>query len=229
MKHPRLLLFSSTGLVAVAVCAAFLSNANLVKFNRTGFVRAAAPTNTRRVWILNNDNWWIDNNFYVYAWNANGNDTTSKVTNVLSDYYYGLGYCDVTLTGATTDLKVIIRNGNWGDYNQTVTIDLGEFGSDDVVWMNSGSTWNSTDNRNDRNASHGTTTGFSGAQLAVIMSKYDTCSSNNTNGYHAYPQVKLNFIDETSTSALSTKVYGQDVYTIQDYLDAMEERHLANA
>ena len=190
-------------------------------------VKAAAPTDTRRVWIINNDNWWTDNNFYLHAWNSNGNVTTSKVTNILSDYYHGLGYIDVTLTGAANSLNVIVRNGAWGNNNQTVALDLGAIGSGDTVWMNSGVTWNSTDQRNDRNASKGTTNGFSGAQLAVIMSHYDTCSSANTNGYNSYPQMETNFFLKTAQSEFSTKVYGQDVYTIQDYVDAMYARYNA--
>ena len=241
MKHPRLLLFSSTGLVAVAVCAAFLSNANLIKFNRTGFVRASAPTNTRRVWLVDNNgnstdtNWWTGSTLYVFAWTSQAASTEFKVTEeVLSDYYKGLWYVDVTLTGVTTDLSVIVRVGNdsgayaWGNNNQTFTQPLGEFGdSADVIWLNNGVTWDGDNNRNSRSASIGSAP-LGAAQLSVVMSKYNTCSPNNTNGYHAYPQVKKDFEEPSDPTEFSTKVYGQDVYTIQDYLDAMEERHLAN-
>ena len=241
MKYPRLVLMSATGLVALSASVAFFSN-NKITLNRTGFVKAAAPTNTRRIWIVDNNgnngdtNWWTGSTLYAYAWTSQAAATEFKVTQeVLSDYYKGLWYVDVTLTGVTTDLSVIVRVGNdsgaysWGNNNQTFTQPLGEFGdSGDVIWLNNGVTWDGDNNRNSRSASIGSTSGLSAAQLAVVMSKYNTCSSANTNGYHAYPQVVKDFIDPSDPSEFSTKVYGQDVYTIQDYLDAMEERHLAN-
>lgn len=221
--------FLLSGLIVFSVFSAFLFNGSNVAVSgalgRAHRTKAAAPTNTRRVWIINNDNWWTDNNFYLHAWNANGNVTTGKVTNVLSDYFHGLGYIDVTLAGAASSLNVIVRNGDWGNYNQTVSLSLPALGGEDTIWMNSGTTW--ADDRHNRNASVGTTSGFSGAQLAVIMSKYDTCSSANTNGYNSYPQMETNFFLKTEQSAFSTKVYGQDVYTIQDYVDGMYERYNA--
>ena len=224
LKTVLTIALSTVGLGS-AVTLGAVSNQN-VKFLSAN---ASAPTNTRRIWILNNDNWWTDNNFFVYAWNESGNfgsAETTKVTNVLSDYYHGLGYADITLAGATTSLKLRVVN-SWGNYGQTVTLDLPAFGGEDVVWLNSGETWDSSENRNDRNASLGTTSGFSGEQLGVVMSKYDTCSDANTNGYNAYPQLKKNFLDKTDSSAFSTKVYGQDTYTIQDYIDGMLARYSA--
>lgn len=212
--------FSTVGLgSAVGLGVASGNNVKFLSANAT------APTNTRRIWILNNDNWWTDNNFFVHAWNDNGNVDTAKVTNVLSDYYHGLGYVDVTLAGATTSLKIQVVN-SWGDYGQTVTLELPAFGGADVVWMNNGGTWDSAHNRNDRNAELKATTGFSGAQLGVIMSKYDSCSDANTNGYNAYPQVNTNFVIPTDDDQLDSLVYNS-TYTIRQHLAGMNERYSA--
>ena len=146
---------------------------------------------------------------------------------VLNDYYHGLGYVDVTLADAATSLDVIVVN-SWGDYGQTVTLSLTALGDEDVVWLNSGGIWDASESRNNRNASLGTTNGFSGAQLGVILSKYNTCSANNTNGYNAYPQMETNFFLKTDQSEFSALVYGQNTYTCQDYVDGMYERYNAN-
>ena len=111
---------------------------------------------------------------------------------------------------------------NWNNDTYMVSLNLdalatGSFSEENVIK-------DYKENHNSRNASIGTTNGFSGAQLAVVMSKYNTCSSNTTNGYNAYSQMKTNFFDKTESAAFSFKVYGQDVYTIQDYVDAMAAR-----
>lgn len=211
---------------------------NFSKSNNVTAVKAEAPTNTRRVWIIDNNNssdpntgWWTGSTMWAYCWNSNGESEIKVEEEVLSDYYKGLWYFDVNLEEATSGLNVIMRIGNsdgaynWGTNNQTFTLSLGEFGGEDTIWLNGGVTWDGDKNRNSRNASIGTTNGFSGEQLAVVTSKYDTCSSANTNGYNAYPQFKKNFVDKTAESALSTLVYGQSTYTIQDYVDGMALRY----
>ena len=130
------------------------------------------------------------------------------------------------MAGATTSLNLRIVHGNWGSESQTQALTLPAFGSDDVVWMNSGLIWDSSENRNDRKASLGTTTGFSGEQLGVVMSKYDSCSDANTNGYNAYPQVNTNFIVPTDDDQLDTLVYNS-TYTIRQHLAGMYERYSA--
>ena len=193
-------------------------------------VSAAAPTNTRRVWIINNDNWWTDNDYYVYAWNASGNNTSSAVHMVLTDAYHGVGYCDIELTNATSEIHVIVRDGgqDWGSNNQTVTIDLPAFGGGDTIWLNSGVTWNSKDNRNDRNASAGITNGFSAIQMHWILVNggIDTCAATNTNGYFAYPQMNKNFFEPTDVDLTGEIVSGS--YSVQDYIDGMQARYNAN-
>ena len=227
------------GLTVSSLSVAAISSSSTSSFERNKVAKAAAPTNTRRIWIIDNNgtssdtSWWTGSTLYVYYWNGNGDGTAKVTEEVLSDYYKGLWYVDITLTAATTSLNVIVRVGNdsgaydWGNNNQTFTQPLGAFGDEDTIWLNNGVSWDSSGNRNSRSASIGTTNGFSGAQLAVIMSKYNTCSSNNTNGYNAYPQMKKNFFDKTDSSAFSTKVHGQDTYTIQDYIDGMYERYSA--
>ena len=221
---------STIGLVGATVGASLVNN----RFDG-GLLAANAevPTNTRRIWIRNNDNWWTDNDYYAYAWvgeGGSGNDTTSAAVHmVLTDYYYGLGYVDITLPNATSGIKVIIRDGgtSWGNNNQTVTVTLGEFGTGDVIHLNSGVTWNGADNRNDRNASVGTTDGFSAQQLKWILINggIDTCSSANTNGYNAYPQMNVNFFEPTNVDLTGEIV--SDTYSVQDYIDGMYARYSA--
>ena len=67
-------LLATTALGAGAVTV--VASNNVKKFEPTN---AAAPTNTRRIWIINNDNWWTDNNYYVHAFNENGKVDTSKL------------------------------------------------------------------------------------------------------------------------------------------------------
>lgn len=225
------------GAIALSAGIAILSQSTSgLKFSSPRISNAAAPTNQRRVWLIDNNgnagetSWWTGSTMYVYYWNDSGSGEIKVSEEVLSDYYKGLWYVDISLANVTTSLNVIVRVGNdsgaynWGNNNQTFTQPLGALGVADTIWLNNGVSWDSGGNRNSRQASIGTTNGFSGAQLSVVMSKYNTCSSNTTNGYNAYSQMKTNFFDKTDSSAFSTKVYGQDVYTIQDYVDAMAAR-----
>lgn len=237
MKSLKLVLGLALGTTGLGGVAAYGVANNVV--SKVFPTEASAPTNQRRLWIIDNNgnsgdtSWWTGSTLYVYYWNSNGDGTIKvpKSNMVLDDYYKGLWYVDITLKDITTSFNVIVRVGNdegpygWGDNNQTGTQPLGALGGDDVIWLNNGHYRDNTENRYSRNASIGTTNGFSGAQLAVVMSKYNTCSSNVTNGYNAYPQIKHNFIDKTAASELSTKVYGQNVYTIQDYVDGMYLRY----
>ena len=211
--------------IGVATVAAFASS-------RVSKVDAATmPTNTRRVWIINNDNWWVENTFYVEATN-NLDETvqSAQITPVLNngDYYYGLSYADITVANATSAIDVRVRYSGteMGNYNQTVLLHLPAFGGEDTIWMNSGST--EVDGRQDRNASLGTTNGFSAEQLCGVLSNggYDTCSTANTNGYNAYPQMKTNFFDKTNVDLTGVIVSGS--YSVQDYIDGMNARYTAN-
>ncbi len=189
---------------------------------------ATMPSNTRRIWIINNDNWWTDNDYYAYAWNAKGNATSSTVHMVLTDAYHGIGYVDIELEDATSAIDVIVRDGgtDWGNDNQTITVSLPAFGGADTIWLNSGVTWNGS--RNDRNASVGTTNGFNAIQLHWILVNggFDTCSPANTNGYNAYPQMKTNIFDKTDVDLTGEIV--SETYSVQDYIDGMSARYTKN-
>ena len=224
------------GVIALSTGIAILSQ-NINSFGISSFrvSYAAAPTNQRRVWVVDNNgsssetSWWSSHSLFLHYWNDRGGGEIKANEKVLSDYYKGLWYFDVSLEDVTTSLRLIVRVGDdepmsWGDNNQTFTLELGAIGTADTIWLNDGVSMDYKENHNSRNASIGTTNGFSGAQLAVVMSKYNTCSSNTTNGYNAYSQMKTNFFDKTESAAFSFKVYGQDVYTIQDYVDAMAAR-----
>lgn len=230
MKGIKVLLGLSITAVGISAVSLGVASSNKTSLNT---VTAAAPTNQRRIWIVNNDNWWKENNYGAEVSNGSQTVVTSKVEIILSDYYPGgLGFVDVTIPNATSALTVRILNDvtdtEHGNYKQTVELNLPAFGGADVIWMNSGETWDSVHEWNDRNASVGTTNGFSGDQLGVILSKFDTCSSATTNGYNAFPQLKTNMFDKTASGAFDTYVYGQSTYTCRDYADAMSERHEAN-
>lgn len=222
---------ATAGVVTVAAV-----NASSIEIQQ---VQAAAPTNTRRIWIIDNNgdsgdtNWWTGSTLYAYVWNSNGSATLKVEHEVLSDYYKGLWYVDVTLAGATTSLNVIMRVGNssgaysWGNNNQTFTQPLGAFGTADTIWLNNGVTWDSGENRNSRSASVGTSTGLSAAQAKYLFVNggLDTCANTNTNGYFAYPQLDKNFFEPT-TADLTTQSVG--AYTVQECIDGMELRYNAN-
>ena len=236
MKGIKLVLGLSLATIGVGAVSFGLVSSNNLSLNTAN---AEAPTNQRRIWIVDNNgdssdtNWWTSSTMYAYAYNANGNVQTKVENKVLSDYYCGLHYVDITLAGATADLTVRIRVGNEegpyseGNNNQSGYVELGSLGGEDVVWLNNGVFYESDQGRNSRNVSKGTA-GSSAAQLAVIMSKYNTCSNSPASGYHAYEQIKTNFYDPTKDPARdTTNVYGK-TYTIKEDMDAMKERHQAN-
>ena len=237
MRRKYIGYFLLSGSVVISMLSALFFNGSSISFKRTLHTKAAAPTNTRRIWIIDNNGdsgdtkWWTGSTLYVYYWNGSGDGTVKVSNQVLDDYYKGLWYVDLTLANITTSVNLIFRVGDssnpyaWGNNNQTFTQPLGAFGGLDTIWLNNGVSWDSSQNRNSRQASISATNGFSGAQLAVIMSYYNTCSTANTNGYNSYPQMEQNFFLKTEQSAFSTKVYGQDVYTIQDYVDGMYARY----
>ena len=228
MKKQKVMLLIATLTLGLVAGTAIFTKSNISVID-TRQSRAPAPSNTIRIWIVNNDNWWTDNNYFVHAWNASGNVDTAKVTSVLTDYYHGLGYVDVSLANATSTLQIQVVN-SWGEYGQTVTLTLPAFGGEDTVWMNSGGTYDNDHGRNDRNASLGTTSGFSAAQLASILAGFNTCSSTNTYGYNSYPQLQTNFFAKcdadvlASTTTLADYDYGEYVAAGKDY-DQIQKIH----
>ena len=237
MKGIKVLLGLSITAVGVGAVSLGVASTNKASLNT---VTAAAPTNQRRIWVVDNNgdssdtNWWTGKTFYAYAWNANGTVEVKFDEMVLDDYGCGLHYVDITLAAATTSLNVIIRVGDdtapysWGNNNQSGEAYLGALGTADVVYLNNGVFWESNPGRNSRNISLGKA-GASAAQLAVIASKYDTCSAAVTNGYHAFEQFETDFYNPTDDPARdTTMVYGQSTYTIKDCYDGMKARHEAN-
>lgn len=192
---------------------------------------ATAPTNTRRVWVIDNNGesastkWWSSSTMYAHTWTT-GEAVTIKLENkVIDGYYKGLWYFDVELASATTSLKVIIRVGNasaaydWGNNNQTGTIELGALGAADTIWLNDGTWYDSGNSRNSRNSSVGTTNGFNDVDLATILGGYNTCSSTNTYGYNAYPQLETNFFAKCADEVLSSETTLPD-YDYEEYVAA---------
>lgn len=222
-------MMKSKGVLALSFAAAAVLGTS-VMIARKGASLSLSPvmadpvSETRRVWILSNTgntdsntSWWDSSTLWVYAWNSSGN-TTVSATKLISGYYNGLSYADVTIDGCSTDLKVIIRVGNasapysWGNNNQTFTQDLGKIGDEDVVWLNNGVTWDSSNGRNNRNSSKGTTNGFSESDMGTILALYDVCSASYANGYNSYPQMKTNFFDKTGTASWTGMQVGTETY-----------------
>lgn len=186
-------------------------------FSTSRVAKAAAPTNTRRIWLVNNGgyntdvNWWTKENLVVHVYHEGQNDAidVKGATLAATDYYQGLWYVDVELANVTTSIKVIVGQDlddsgieiDWGNNNQTGALELPAFGTDaDVIWLQDGNWWDSEEKRNSRNANV-TTAGLGGSQLAEVLSGYKTCDPSNTNGYNAYPQLEKSILDACSAEA----------------------------
>lgn len=221
---------ASVGLVSVTLGVAATADIKPVDIVRRH--NATMPTNTRRIWLVNNhgDNsdlsWWTNANLVVHVWNASGTIDVKGATVVLgSDYYKGgLVYVDITLTNATGELHAIVGqdlNGNgeisWGDNNQTQQVDLQAFGtSADVIWLQNTRYQDSyQNNRWTRNA-NAAAAGMSDTQLAAVLAKYNTCDVQNTYGYNGYPQLKKDFFDACDAAVLASTTTLAD-YDYEEY------------
>ena len=148
-------------------------------------------------------------------------------------FYRGLWYVDIALTNATTGLYVIAgqdTNGNgeinWGNNNQSFAQLLPDFGNEagDIVLLNDNVA--SDGGRNSRGISTGKI-GLGGSQLAALLSLYNTCDSNNTYGYNAYPQQDASIFSNCSASALSSSEELAD-YDYAEYLAAGKDYSKVN-
>ncbi len=229
MKGIKVLLGLSITAVGISAVSLGVASTNKTSLNT---VSAAAPTNQRRIWILNNDNWWVDNIYGVEVSNGVDKVYTSAVDVVLPSYYHGFGFVDVSIANATSALSVRVlynaANHEYSENNQTVELNLPAFGGADVIWMHSGTVMDSGISYNCRNATVGTTNGFGGTELGKVLAKYNTCSSATTNGYNAFPQLKTNIFDKTDSGAFDALVEGQSTYTCRDYADGMKTRYEAD-
>ena len=185
-------------------------------------------TVTRRIWMVNQNNWsgW-NKQFFVHAWKTADNTKNADSALAVSaydTYYQGLFYTDVTFAGAGGEISIIIRGGDgsgnvlgWDNYNQTVTINLPSLSSNsgDVVWLDYASNvYNESEKRTDRGIGSESikAAGLGSAEMAAILENYNSCEADYNTGYNAYPQLNKDFV-VSSTLDLDTAVANQ---TYQD-------------
>ena len=218
MKGIKVLLglsITAVGLTAVgAGVFATQSNNSFAKVNAADF---SNMTITRRIWFVNNDNWWTADKLYVHAYGGSlaADAWSGEASKIYDAYYYGLYYADITAKGIGSAITVQIKNGS-GDTDQfyTVGVSLPALSSKevDVVWLNSGLTDN---HRNANKKEAGGTSGF----VATILEHELTCDASYAYGYNAYPQLLANFI--TPSSGEITQ-YGEqtmvDDFSYEDYV-----------
>ena len=165
--------------------------------NSGKFVGTKAETvqTTRRVWVVNNDNWWVPtqekpDSAHVYAFVDENDRDEVPINWIMTDYSCGLGYADIAIRFTT-----IIFKPAAGWTNQSVDLTLSDpiktlAGAGDVYYLNSGTT-NGQESGN-RNVSKGTA-GMSKDQLKYFLSFFDTCDESYADGYNAYPQMMVDF------------------------------------
>ena len=170
--------------VAVANSAANLTPAN-----------AETVQTTRRVWVVNNADWWTDG-VVVHAW---GGASEENITVTWLDfgegnqYSHGLGYADLSVDS----VHILFKSKNTWDY-ETCNYDLsgqidGLDDSADAFYLNSGDYYNQDKKKNCRNSSIGSVP-MSEIQLATLFSYVTTCESSYAVGWNAYPQLLVNFV-----------------------------------
>ena len=191
----------------------YAANAEVVDFS--------TKDTTRRVYFVNNDNWWTSDTLYVHAYGGSiaGDIWSGAATKMYDSYNYGLYFADISGVGVGSAITVQIKNdsGSTDDY-YTVGVALPALSakSSDVLWLNSGLT------DGHRNASKGTAGGTSG-QVASFLNFVVTCSDSYANGYNAYPQLYANFI-QPSQGELDA--YGNGTY-VEDK-DAEDHAYTVN-
>ena len=195
-------------------------------------------TITRRIWIVNADDWhWSAHYAYVWTKGATKHETTVEIKNWVDftgedSYYAGIAYIDVTLEEGGNDLGVIVKNTEDWSGTSTVDNDLPAFTSSsaDVIFLNSGTTGGK---RNSEVKAAGMKTG----QLVKVLNTISTCSANYQNGYNAYPQLNKDFF---VPSATEISQYGaqtdipdldsefHDGYKLTDKINKLESLYNAN-
>jgi|GEM_PF-3781901 len=171
--------------------------------------KAETVQTTRRIWVVNNDNWWVptleqSDSAHVYAFVDENDHDEFPINWIMTDYSHGLGYVDIAIRFTTIIFKPA---ADWK--NQSVNLTLSDpitklANAGDVYYLNSGT--NESPNYN-RNVSKGTA-GMSSSQLAWFLSFFNTCSASYANGYNAYPQLMVDFYlasDEKARSGTVTK------------------------
>lgn len=151
-----------------------------------------AEQTSKRIWVVNNDNWWTNN---IALWDAT-NSHHYDMQMMCDDFEHGLLYADVPVNCA----KIVLHNTE-NDWNmQTYDIVLKSWGEEsDVVWLNSGN------DNNHRPYSYGAAR-ISSANFAWLLSKIDSCDASYVDGYNAYPQLYWNFVQGNTNYSGSTNV-----------------------
>lgn len=219
MKGIKLVLGLSIGALGTgALGAGFFATQNS-NFARVDAADFSNMTITRRIWFVNNADWWTTNPLYVHAWGGSlETDQWSGVASKIYDsYYHGLYYADITAKGIGSAINVQIKNGDGSEsdyYTCGVALPALSSKEADVIWMNSGK-----DGNGNRNASKGSAGGTSGF-VATILEHELTCDASYAYGYNAYPQLLVDFI---TPSAGEITQYGNqtmvDDFSYEDYVE----------
>ncbi len=176
--------------VAVANSATNLTPAN-----------AKTVQTTRRIWVVNADEWWV-NNVVVKAEGAAAEPEYVNVYWVYGSYYYGLGYADIDSDNTSVAFKA-----SETETNMTASISLPDQidaldDSADVFWLPNGLT---NGHRNCYVKTDGA--GLGEAEMKILLSHFATCNTSFAYGYNAYPQLMVNFWNPSSDDAKKGIVY----------------------
>ena len=181
-----------TGLsvVSVGALAGVAVAQNAGKFVAT---KAETVQTTRRIWVVNADNWWVKD---VQAHAFGSVEQYVTVNWIYDTFYKGLGYADIDSANTTIQFKPV---SSWDNRTANITLDpqIDSLDDDpDVYWLYNGTTKDGTvDARN-----YGTNTATLGEdELSTVLSHIDTCGTSYACGYNAYPQLMVNFWNAPET------------------------------
>jgi hypothetical protein len=176
-----------TTLTTIMVGGVFLSaNQNTSQFEP----QATSDTN-KRVYVYLEGAWDAGDQMFIYYFGGsspNTFETATAMTQVINNYWVGMFYFDVP--GDTTTFIVRDRSGGYGgEKNQSVDIAMSSIfltGPNNYkavaigAWVSDGSK---------RTATFVDNLGLSNSDVVLLLNKINTCSSNTSNGFNAYPQI----------------------------------------
>lgn len=163
--------------------------------------KAETVQTTRRIWVVNADNWWV-NNVVVKAEGASAEPEYVNVYWVYDGYYNGLGYADISSANTSVAFKA-----SETETDMTASIALPDQidalnDSADVFWLPSGKTG---DHRNCYIKTDGA--GLGESEMRIVLSHFATCNTSFAYGYNAYPQLMVNFWNPSNSTAKEGTVY----------------------
>ena len=227
MNTKRIILIGALAATMTLGAVAVIGNGNGAFEGPAVGVRAesvdfSTKTITRRFWFVSKVNDWASTTLHVKAYGG----TLDKdywfngAVKVVSDYYKGIYYADITAAGigGAVNIQVKCDGSDYDAYRWSNPIALPSLGdkTSDVLIVED----TCGDNGN-RNTSVGTAGGNIG-QVAAILATIESCSDSFAKGYNAYPQLNADFI-VPSAGEIASKGSAQTLY------DYTWEQYLANS